>query len=62
LGNGTIVFGEVLDDTGKGKRVSVETRLIESLVNNLVELGLSPAGQKRIELSRVYFTLIKLLR
>ena len=43
LGGGAGIAGENADDPGDGERVSVEPGLVKSLVDDLVELGVSPA-------------------
>jgi hypothetical protein len=40
----------VLGDSGDGDGVSVESRLVEALVDHLVELGVGPAGEEGVEL------------
>ena len=50
LGNGSAVLSEVFGDSGDGDGVSVESRLVEALVDNLVELRVGPAGEEGVEL------------
>jgi hypothetical protein len=42
LGDGSAVCGEMSDYSGEGKGVSVESRLVESLMNDLIKLGVCP--------------------
>jgi len=50
LRNSSAVLSEVLGDSGDGDGVSVESRLVEALVDHLVELGVGPAGEEGVEL------------
>ena len=49
LGNRCAVLGEMPGDSGDGDGVSVQSRLVESLVDDLVELGFSPPGEEGVE-------------
>lgn len=43
LRNSSAIAGEMLDDSGKRKGVTIESRLVKSLVDNLIELSVSSA-------------------
>lgn len=62
VGDGSAVLPEVPDDPGDGDGVAVESRLVEALVDDLVELGVGPAGEEGVELRHRRLTLIRLLR
>ncbi len=47
-------------DAGNGDGVAIEFRLVESFVDDLVELSIGPAGQEGVKLTRATGTLIKL--
>lgn len=59
---GVSVVGEVLGNAGDGEGVSIESWLVEPLVDDLVELGISPAGKEGIELTKTTGTLISPFR
>jgi hypothetical protein len=52
----------MLGNAGNGDGVSVETGLVESLVDDLVELAFGPAGKEGVELNEEGGTLMRLLR
>ena len=54
----SFAVGEVLDDPGDGDREAGETRLVESFVDNFIELGVSPASHEGVELNGFIVTLI----
>lgn len=62
LCDGGAVLAEMPGDAGDGERVAVEARLVEALVDDLVELGFRPACEERIELSGYWLTLMRLFR
>ena len=62
FGLGVPVVGEVLGDSGDGEGVSIESRLVEPLVDDLVELGIGSAGKEGIELTKTTGTLISPFR
>lgn len=39
------------DDSGDGDGISVKSRLIESFMDDLIELAISSSGEERVELS-----------
>lgn len=45
-----VVLGEVPGDSGNGDGVAVEPGLVESLVDDLIELGLGSSGEEGVEL------------
>jgi hypothetical protein len=47
---GVAVVGEVLADAGEGDGVAVASRLVETLVDDLVELGIGSSAQEGVEL------------
>ena len=47
-------------DAGNRDGVAIEFRLVESFVDDLVELSIGPAGQEGVKLTRATRTLIKL--
>jgi hypothetical protein len=49
-------------DSGDGDGISVQSGLVESLVDNLVELGLGSSGEEGVKLGNFMITLIRLLR
>ena len=52
----------MLDDSGDGERVSIQSRLVESFVNDLIEFSISSSGKEGIELNKRVLTLMRLLR
>ena len=50
LCDGCVVLGEVPGDSRDGDGVAVEPRLVESLVDDLIELGLGSSGEEGVEL------------
>jgi hypothetical protein len=40
----------MLDDSGDGDRVAIEARLVESFMNDLVELSISSTAEEGVEL------------
>lgn len=62
FGDDSAIFGEVLGDSGDGDGISVQPGLVESLVNDLVELGFGPSGEEGVELHDRGGTLMRLFR
>lgn len=62
LSNSCTVVGQVFDDSGDGDGISVQSCLVESLVDNLVELGFGSSGEERVKLHYLIVTLIKLFK
>lgn len=58
--SGVAIALEVSGDAGNGDGVAIEFRLVESFVDDLVELSIGPAGQEGVKLTRATGTLIKL--
>ena len=56
------IFGENSGDSGNGDRVSIESGLVQSFVDGLVEFGLGSSGEEGVELNKQYDTLMRLLR
>lgn len=61
-GDGWVVFSEVFDDAWDRDGVSVESGLIESFVDYLIELGISSSLEEGVELSVGGCTLMSDLR
>lgn len=40
----------MLDNSGDRNRIAIEARLVESFVNDLIELSISPAAEERVKL------------
>lgn len=62
LCNSCVVLGEVPGDSRDGDGVAVEPRLVESLVDDLIELGLGSSGEEGVELHEMWGTLMRVLR
>ena len=62
LGDSSAVTGEVLDNSGEGKGIAVKPGLVESFVDDLVELGISSALKEGVKLSVGRGTLMRDLR
>jgi hypothetical protein len=62
LGDGSAILTEMSGNSRDGNGVSVQSRLVEALVDHLVELGLGPAGEEGVELHYRSCTLMRLLR
>ena len=62
LGGSSAVTGEVLDNSGEGKGIAVKPGLVESFVDDLVELGISSALKEGVKLSVGRGTLMRDLR
>ena len=62
LGGLGAVVGEVFDDAGDGEGVAVKARLVEPLVDDLVELALSASLHEGVKLGEERGTLMRLLR
>lgn len=50
LRDSSSVVGEMLDNSGDWNRIAIEARLVESFVNDLIELSISPAAEERVKL------------
>lgn len=54
FGDGGAILTKMSCDSGDGDGVSVETGLVESLVDDLVELGFGSSGEEGVELGKFY--------
>jgi hypothetical protein len=61
-GDWGVVSGEVLDDAGDGDGVAVESGLVETFVDDLVELGVGAALEEGVELGYGGCTWMRVLR
>ncbi len=52
----------MFNDSGNGDRISVQSRLVESFVDDLIELGLGSSGEEGVKLLYLTVTLIKLFK
>ncbi len=62
LRDGSAIAGKVLDDSGERNGIAIKSRLVKSLVDNLIELGVGPALQERVKLHVCFLTLMRDLR
>jgi len=62
LGDSSAIAGQVLDDSGERNGIAIKSRLIKSLVDNLIELGIGSALQERVKLSVCFLRLMRDLR
>lgn len=62
FGNGSAILAQMSGDSGDGDGISVQPGLVESLVDNLVELGLGSSGEEGVKLGKIMITLMRLLR
>jgi hypothetical protein len=62
LRDGSAITGKVLDDSGERNGITIKSRLIKPLVDNLIELGVGPALQERVKLRVCFLTLMRDLR
>jgi hypothetical protein len=59
---GGSVLGEESGDAGDGDGVAIKSGLVESLVDDLIELGVGSSGEEGVKLRGVGRTLMRLLR
>jgi hypothetical protein len=62
FGYGSAVAGEVLDNSGEGDGVAIKSGLVESFVDDLVELGIGSALKEGVKLGEESGTLMRDLR
>lgn len=56
------VILEMFGDARNRDGVAIESRLVESLLDDLIELCVGPAGEEGVKLTRLIYTLIRLWR